>query len=126
MSATPSQNPPESGAPLEEQLVAYLDRELDDAAARELEALLSSNPRLHEELVRLEQSWEVLEELERPEVDEGFTQTTLELVTVAAEEEVQARERDEPRRRRRRRPIAALGLTSGAGGRFPYGGGRVA
>lgn len=92
----------DADAVADEQLVAYLDGELDDEASRHIEALLASDRRLRQQLGRLEQTWEALDELDRPEVDEQFAQTTLEMVAVAAEEDVQRQQEEAPRKKRRR------------------------
>jgi anti-sigma factor RsiW len=102
---------------LQEQLVAYLDGELDDEASRQVEALLAANPKVREALTRLELTWEALDRLGRAEVDETFTQTTLEMVAVAAEGDVQQQEEEAPRKKRRRWLIGggALLATGAAG-----------
>jgi anti-sigma factor RsiW len=97
-------------ATIEEQLVAYLDGELDHERTVQVEALLARDPGAREELIRLERTWSLLDGLERPQVDETFTRTTIEMVAVAEEEKL-ARERAEaPRRRRRRWLIGGAGL----------------
>jgi len=73
----------------EEQLVAYLDGELDQQATRELEARLASDPVARETLRRLERTWEMLDTLGRAETGDSFTRSTMEMVAVAAEKEVE-------------------------------------
>lgn len=85
-----------------EQVVAYLDGELDDESVSRLEAQLASDAALRRQLVEMEQAWEALDQLGRSEVDETFTQTTMEMVAVAAEEDLNTRDEDVPRKRRRR------------------------
>jgi hypothetical protein len=105
-------NPAPDGNPAlqEEDLVAYLDGELDEGTNRRVEALLSSDPNVRQRLRRLQQSWEALGELESVEVERDFTHSTLDLVALAAEKEAQQEQAAAPRRRLRRRVLAAAGL----------------
>ncbi|MEN6450192.1 MAG: hypothetical protein ABFC96_06860 [Thermoguttaceae bacterium] len=93
---------------LDEQLVAYLDGELDAESGRRIEALLASDPEVRGRLQSLERTWDLLDELDAAPVGEPFTHTTLEMVAVAAREEVEQERAVAPRRRRRRR-LAILG-----------------
>lgn len=63
------------------QLVAYLDGELSDGAAREVEAKIGRDPRARAEADALERTWELLDYLPRPEPSQNFTQRTLERVS---------------------------------------------
>jgi anti-sigma factor RsiW len=85
--ASPPEPTPASPS-TDEELVAYLDGELDAQGCRRLEQLLASDPQVRQRLQDLEQTWQLLDHLERCDVDEGFTRSTLEMVAVAAEEEV--------------------------------------
>lgn len=100
--------------PLEEELVAYLDGELDQEATRRVEQLLAADPEVRETLRQLEQTWEMLDGLGTADLDDAFTQTTLEMVAVEAEDEVRHVEIDVPRRRRRRRLLQAGSLAAAA------------
>lgn len=95
---------------LEEQLVAYLDGELDAEASRRVEELLATDPRVRQTLQQLDRTWELLDELDKPQVAESFAQTTLEMVTVAAGEDVRTGLAETRRRRRRRWAIAGGSL----------------
>jgi len=86
---------------LEEQLVAYLDGELDDQSNRRVEELLATDPRARDTLERLEGTWDLLDSLDRVHVDEVFTKSTLEMVAVAASDDVEQEQAEAPRRRRR-------------------------
>jgi len=101
-------------AALEEQLVAYLDGELDPEDGRRIEELLAADPKVRRSLQRLDRTWELLDELDTAPVGEKFTQSTLEMVTLAAAEEAEQRRAAAPRHRRRRWMIAGGGLL-GAG-----------
>ncbi|MBN2024558.1 MAG: hypothetical protein JW809_17395 [Pirellulales bacterium] len=91
---------PPDPASLDEQLVAYLDGELDEQSQRQFEAYLASDPALRARLEQMGKAWNMLDLLDRPEVDETFTETTLELVAVAAEEDASRRLAALPRGRR--------------------------
>jgi hypothetical protein len=97
-------------ANLKEQLVAYLDGELDDDGMREVEALLSTDPRAREALRQLETAWDLLDSLPRAEVDESFTESTIEIVAVSLEKEMEREEAARPRRERRNWGLAAAAV----------------
>ena len=61
-----------------EDLVAYLDGELDAKEAREVEAKLNLNPQARKEAEALKKTWEFLDYLPRPQPSPEFTQRTLE------------------------------------------------
>ncbi len=88
-------------AALEEQLVAYLDGELDAAETARVEHLLANDAKVREALMRLDRAWSLLDELDRTRLDESFTRTTLEMVAVAAEADVRQFEAELPRQRSR-------------------------
>ena len=96
--------------PSEEQLVAYLDGELDDESSRSLEQRLATDSGLRSQLSRLERTWDMLDQLGRAEVGEAFTRTTIEMVALAAEQEQQQEEAERPVRRRRRLFVGAAGI----------------
>ncbi|HVW36657.1 MAG TPA: hypothetical protein VHB99_05110, partial [Pirellulales bacterium] len=77
------------GAEFREQLVAYLDGELDAAAVREIERRLAREPQVQRELQQLQQAWDLLDRLPQAEVDDQFTRSTVEMIAVAAEEDVE-------------------------------------
>lgn len=91
-----------NAAALDEELVAYLDGELDAENARRIEALLASDPQTRRRLQSLERTWDLLDELDTAPVGEPFTQTTLEMVAVAANRDAEQDQAEAPRRRRRR------------------------
>jgi anti-sigma factor RsiW len=64
-----------------EDLVAYLDGELDEKAAQELEARLSRDPQARAELETLRRTWDILDFLPQPEPSPTFTHRTLERVS---------------------------------------------
>ncbi len=103
-----------SPSPLEERLVAYLDGELDDEEVREVESLLATDPKARQTLSALERAWSLLDKAAADSVDESFTRTTLEMVSLKAAEELAQHEAELPRRRRRRW-LAATGLMVACG-----------
>ncbi len=105
----PSDESPEP-AVLDEQLVAYLDGELSPEESRRVESLLASDPAVRRRLQGLDCSWQALDELERVPLDNQFTRTTMEMVALAATEDLERNRREKPRQRRRRWLLAGLSL----------------
>jgi len=103
-------DPTADHATLDEQLVAYLDGELDDEGTRRVEELLASDPKVRETLERLENTWEMLDNLGRARVDEVFSQSTLEMVAARAADDVEKQQAEAPRLRRRRWLIGTAGM----------------
>lgn len=60
-----------------EKLVAYLDGELPDDAAREVEQTLASDPTMRAEVEQLNRAWELLDLLPRPRASSEFSSRTL-------------------------------------------------
>ena len=71
-----------------EQLVAYLDGELDAETSKQVERRLAENVEYRRELQQLQRAWDMLDELPRAEVGESFTQTTVEMVALSAAQEL--------------------------------------
>src|SRR5438094_6607736 len=65
-----------------EDLVAYLDGELDEESARQLESKLTLDPEARAEADALQQTWGLLDYLPRPEPSPSFTHRTLERLAV--------------------------------------------
>lgn len=61
-----------------EELVAYLDGELDEEQARAIEARIAMDPAYRAEMAALKQAWELLDYLPRAEPPANFTHRTLE------------------------------------------------
>jgi anti-sigma factor RsiW len=64
-----------------EDLVAYLDGELDAKAARSMETKLNTDPTVHSAAQALRRTWELLDYLPRPEPSPAFTSKTLDRVS---------------------------------------------
>jgi hypothetical protein len=87
--------------PPDELLVAYLDGELDPESRRRFEEQLATNAPLRRRLKELENTWELLDDLDATPAGDRFTQSTLEMVAVAAGKDVEQDLAEAPRRRRR-------------------------
>jgi hypothetical protein len=61
-------------------LIAYLDGELDEQSARELEAQLSKSPKARAEAEALRRTWDLLDYLPKPEPSANFTHRTLDRI----------------------------------------------
>jgi anti-sigma factor RsiW len=77
-----------SAEAVQEELVAYLDGELDAAARARVEERLATDEAYRLQLVRLEQAWDLLDALPRTDADARFTHSTVEMVALAAQKEV--------------------------------------
>ena len=95
-----SREAPHDDALLDE-LVAYLDGELDADANRHVERQLSRDSGYRERLRQLQQTWDLLDHLPDAEVDESFTESTIAMVAVRTAEEMGE---VADRNRRHRRP----------------------
>jgi hypothetical protein len=89
---------PDRELPDRELLVAYLDGELDADQARQVEQLISRDSRAERELKQLERVWSLLDRLPRAEVGPSFTQSTVEMVALAVEDDLRGAERKGPAR----------------------------
>lgn len=69
---------------IEEELVAYLDGELDEEASQQVELRLRDDAAYQQKLRELQKTWDLLDNLPRASVGEKFTQTTVELVAMKA------------------------------------------
>lgn len=83
---------------LREELVAYLDGELSPGETARIEEKIACNPQLRRELDYLAKTWDWLDALERPTVDEEFTRTTMEMVAASAMNDAGRIRREAPRR----------------------------
>lgn len=89
MSESPTQKDPNIQVEaIRDDLVAYLDGELSAEEAARIERLVEQDARVREELQRLAETWDWLDVLDRPTVDEDFTRTTIEMVAQSAASEV--------------------------------------
>ena len=84
---------------IQEELTAYLDGELDAAARARVEQRLTEDEDYRQKLARLERAWQFLDVLPRTEADAKLTQSTIEMVTVAARDELQEADKAAVRRK---------------------------
>ncbi len=99
---------------IDEQLVAYLDGELDAEGSRRIEERLSREPALRARLQRLERAWGMLDRLETPPLATQFAQSTMEMVAVAAREDAEKSQGAIPRLGRRRWAAVAASFAAAA------------
>lgn len=100
-----------------EQLLAYLDGQLEAGARRQLEDRLAREKELRDELSLLQRCSDALADLAAPPVGEEFLRSTMTMVALRAVEEAQQATVAEPVRRRARATvaIAAAALAAAAG-----------
>jgi len=79
-----------------EELIAFLDGELEEEAARALEARLAHDPEIRAEAESLKRTWDLLDYLPRPEPSPSFTNATLDRLSAR---ETQAALRPRPWKR---------------------------
>jgi len=76
--------------PYDEQLVAYLDGELSPTERAEVERKLAEDETYRVRLEELDQTWEMLDTLPKADLDdEKFMRSTVEMITVAASQELE-------------------------------------
>ena len=90
--ATAQQDVPDRTEPEVELLVAYLDGELDAENVRQVENRLSIEPDLREKMTSLEQTWNLLDELETVPANKEIVRSTMEVVTLTIEKELSENE----------------------------------
>ena len=81
------------------EFVAYLDGETDAETSRQVEALLSVDQLARMRLRSLERTWDALDELPRTHVSDNFACTTVEMIAVREQEELNNEAATRPRRR---------------------------
>jgi anti-sigma factor RsiW len=101
----------------DEEIVAYLDGELDAASAARVERRMADDPQYGQRVRDLERAWDALDVLQRAEADEGFTRSTVEVVALRAGQDVRQQKTSVAWRQRVAWGVAtALALASTAGG----------
>jgi anti-sigma factor RsiW len=74
---------------IREELVAYLDGELDSDESLRVERRLADDPAYRQALQELEKAWDLLDSLPRAHPGENFTRTTVEMVVLSARDDVE-------------------------------------
>ncbi len=95
---------------IDQEIVAYLDGELDPAAAARVEKRMAEDPRYNARLNQMEKAWDLLDTLGRTEADDSFTHSTVAMVALKAEDDVHAGAKATGRKR----SLAWLGLGTAA------------
>ncbi len=73
-----------------DDLIAYLDGEVDAETRQEIERCLARDPQLVQRMREHQQAWDLLDELPREDVGHEFAKTTMELVATVAAGDVEA------------------------------------
>lgn len=89
----------ETTASIDEEIVAYLDGELDMETAAKVERRLADDPRYNARLNQLQRAWDMLDNLRRTEADDDFVNSTVAMVAVQADEAAKTQELRAVRRR---------------------------
>jgi anti-sigma factor RsiW len=96
---------------IDEELVAYLDGELDAAEAARVERRLAEDASYRARLAQLQKAWDLLDTLQRSEADDELVHSTVAMVAVQAAEDAKSQGMQIIRRRNLGRlVVAALGL----------------
>lgn len=93
-----------------EELVAYLDGELDSEAIARVERCLSTDADCRQQLAELQKAWELLDKLPRSELPEAFTNSTVAMVAITEESEAGRLNSRRHRLRRWAQPLALLAV----------------
>jgi len=102
---------------IDEEIVAYLDGELDTEAIARVERRLSEDATYRARLSQLQHAWDLLDNLRRTEADDEFVQSTVAMVAVQAEQQAQTQKLRIVRQQTMRwLAVAALVLLSIASG----------
>lgn len=84
---------------VDEQLVAYLDGELDANNRSRVEQRLAADAEFRTRLRMLQRTWDALDVLGRADANEAFTRTTVEFVAVKTAQDVQHEKQRQVRKR---------------------------
>jgi anti-sigma factor RsiW len=75
---------------IDEELVAYLDGELDATDAARVERRLSEDASYRARLTQLQKAWDLLDTLQRSEADDELVHSTVAMVAVQAAEDAKS------------------------------------
>lgn len=78
------QNTLATAATIDEELVAYLDGELDASGAARVERRLADDATYRARLAQLQRAWDMLDTLQRVEANDDFTRSTVEMISIKA------------------------------------------
>jgi len=85
--------------PTDEQLTSYLDGELNVEERRKIEELLASDADVRRRVQEMERTWDLLDDLDVAPAGEQFARSTLEMVALAARDDVEQMPQQTPVRR---------------------------
>jgi len=106
----PGESKNNGDALLQEQIVAYLDQELDEETQAHIERLMATDVNVRERVQQLQRVWDMLDELPRAEADDRFATSTVELIAADIEEELRRQQDQLPRQQQRRWLTTGLAL----------------
>jgi anti-sigma factor RsiW len=95
---------------VDEELVAYLDGELDPSGAARVERRLADDAAYRSRLAQLQRAWDLLDTLQRSEANDDFARSTVEMIAVKAIDDAQTGQM----RAVRRRSFAWLSIAAAA------------
>src|SRR5262245_52410900 len=72
---------------IDEELVAYLDGELDAETEARIVRRLADDPRYNQRLIQLQRAWDLLDTLQQTEADDDFVHSTVAMVAIQAEQD---------------------------------------
>jgi anti-sigma-K factor RskA len=104
------ENTPAVAATIDEELVAYLDGELDASGAARIERRLADDAAYRARLAQLQRAWDMLDKLQRSEAHDDFARSTVEMIAVQAADDAKTGQM----RAVRRRSLAWVGLAAAA------------
>lgn len=105
---------------IDEEIVAYLDGELDPETAARVERRLADDPAYRARLGQLERTWDLLDKLQRTEADDDFVNSTVAMVAVQAEVEAHTQKLRVIRRRNYAWTALASVVALAAGAAFMF------
>jgi len=98
---------------IDELLAAYLDNELTETERSLVETRLAEDETFRSRLDELDRAWDMLDALPKADLDdEKFVRTTVEMITVAASQEIQQYEKQRRRSVLVRQAGIALGIVA--------------
>ncbi len=77
--------------PDEIEMSAYLDGELAASDAQRVEQKIADDEQYREQLNSMQRAWDMLDELPTSDVDDSFAQTTVEMISLATDQDLQAK-----------------------------------
>ncbi|GAA4431775.1 MULTISPECIES: anti-sigma factor family protein [Bremerella] len=104
---------PDETTEVDELLAAYLDNELSETERSLVETRLAEDDSFRNRLDELDRAWDMLEALPKADLDdEKFVRTTVEMITVAASQEIQQYKQQQKRSAFARQAGIALAIVA--------------